>query len=257
MSKRLASDAPPRKRSRASIYQTSARVFRAPKAVNNAVRAQSRVLTVEGKTFDPVAVTTTLQMFLDTSTAVADSANGYIKQGSAANASAIVINQVPIGTTSTTRIGRRVNMKSLRVTGAFLAPTGIQFGLSAKLALVYIPTLDRGTTVMPPYNVIWGFQDPVAQRVIDNSDRFRVLKNWTCNIIGDRDAATTGKEALYFDEMINLKGLITEWKQTNTDGSFNDMERGALCLYGCGSGGAGATTSILLNFTCRLYYEDM
>lgn len=236
-------------------------VFRAKssgsKFLAAAKQAQARRQYPEGKTFDAVAVTTSLNLSLDTSTAVADSANGYLAQGSAAAASAVVLNQVALGTTSTTRIGRRMNMKRLRITGAVRAPSGLQDSLAVKIALVYIPTLDRGTTVMPPYNTIWGHQSPIAQRVIDNSDRFKVLKNWTFNVIGDRDAATTGLESHYCDDMIDLKNILTEWTQANTDGSFDDMEKGALMLYGCANVGAGAATSCNFNFTSRLYYEDV
>lgn len=233
-----------RKSGTASLYSGKKRaVFRnksgGSKFIMAAKRASARRQYPEGKTFDVVAVTSTLNIQLDATTAVADSANGYVAQGAAAAASAVVLNQVPLGTTSTTRIGRRINMKRIRITGAVLSPTGAAKGEVIKIALVYIPTQDRGVTVMPPYNVIWGSQNPVAQRVIDNSDRYKVLKNWTLNVSGDRDAVTTGLEAQYCDDMIDLKGLLCEWTQADTTGSFNDMEKGALCLYGCSTAVTG------------------
>lgn len=214
---------------------------------------KQRMAYPEGKTFDASTQVAPWTMFGDSSTAVSNSAGGYLLT-TAATSSAIVINQVPLGTTSTTRIGRRLQMKRVRIMGRVQNGIGGALPGQTRMALVYIPTLDRGITVLPPQNVIWGYQDPNAQRVIDNTDRFKVLKVWNWDLIGDADAAATGKEQFIFDDMVTLN-LLTEFTQADTTGSFNDMEKGALCLYCQGQQAAGSGSTIL--GTSRVYFDDL
>ncbi|ALE29712.1 coat protein [Lake Sarah-associated circular virus-31] len=204
----------------------------------------------ENKTFDAVVLGTNI-LRASTDDAVAISASGYITT----NSSAMVLNQVPQSTTSTTRIGRKMVMKGILLQGFIAAGQTGSLGSLARMCLVYIPRLDRTTTTMPPQNVIWSAQNPCALRVINNSDRFRIIRQWTHKLTGDFDAATTGNEIVAFSEYVKLD-LQTSWIQSNSDGSFNDMEEGALCLYAQGlyTGASGSAPTI--NFASRIYFED-
>lgn len=231
-------------------YQSGADVGRYRAAIRHVPR-----IHYEPKTFDAAGATTLLQLQADTGTAVADSANGFLQQGAAATASAVVLNQIPQGTTTTTRIGRFAQMKKIRLIGTVKAPITAAVCL-VKMALVYIPVVDRSVTVMPPFNVIWGAQNPSQQRLIDNVQRFRVLKDWVWQLAGSSSTPSAGTEAFAFDDVIDLKLLDVSWTPTDTTGVFTDMEGGALCLYAMSNGVAGANTSAFISLSSRIYFKD-
>lgn len=214
-------------------------------------RVQLRNYRSETKTYDAVVLDTNL-LYADSSSAVAVSASGYITTTS----SAMVLNQVPQDATSTGRVGRRITMKSVHIRGKLVGPTaaGQNPGL-VRLALVFIPQMDRTVTTMPPQTAIWSLQRPESLRVLNNAGRFRIIRQWTFRIAGDSDAPTTGLELHEVDEMVKLN-LDTVWTQANTSGTFDAMEQGALCLYAQGDMTAGATTSSIFDFVSRLYFED-
>lgn len=204
----------------------------------------------ENKTFDPVVLGTN-GLVCSTDSAVAVSATGYIT----ANASAHVLNQIAQGTTSTTRIGRKVMMKGLLLQGLIAQTAASSAANIVRMCLVYIPRLDRSTTTMPPQNVVWTTQHPVSLRVINNSDRFKIIRQWTHKLMGDVDACATGTEILPFSEYVKLD-LQTSWLQANTDGSFNDMEEGGLALYVQGINTAASGVAPVVQYVARVYFED-
>lgn len=202
------------------------------------------------KTFDPVTIGSNA-LSATTDAAVAVSGSAYITH----NASAHVLNQVPQGTSSTTRIGRKILMRSIHLQGQITNASNGSFYNLVRMCLVYIPRLDRSTTTMPPQNVIWTAQDPRTLRVINNSDRFKIVRQWTHVLTGDADACSTGREVVAFSEMVKLD-LQTSWIQANTDGTFNDMEEGALCLYCQGSNTTASGSNGSISYAARLYFED-
>lgn len=242
---------------RRARFQAAVGRMRVPRAVNMraAVRAASLGVGQEKKTFD-INATAPTALWADTSTAVATSANGYLAQGAAAPASAIVINQIPQNTSAVTRIGRKALMKALHIRGRHYCQSGGSSAAMTALYLVYIPVLDRTVTTMPPHNVITGAQDPETQTVVDNAQRFKILRKWQFNMIGDLDAASTGQEQHLIDEMVPINREVC-WNKEDTTGVFDNMERGALCLYAQGTGASGATTSAIFQLTTRLYFADL
>lgn len=203
-------------------------------------------------TFDAVTLAATNVLRLSSDAAVAVSASGYITTDS----SAMVLNQVPQGTTSTTRLGRKMQMTGIRIVGRIMATTAGAFYNPVRLALVYIPKLDRATSTMPPQNVIWTTQDPHSQRVLNNSDRYKVIRSWTFDVLGDRDAVTSGKEAYSVDEMVPLDHQ-TVWTQADTTGVFDNMEEGGLCIYGQGIQSNVSGNFFTFTFSSRLYFKDL
>lgn len=204
----------------------------------------------EKKTFDPVTFATN-NLRLSSNAAVATSPS-FIT----ADSSAMVLNQVPQGTTSTSRIGRKINMTGIRIVGRIANTATSAAYNQVRLSLVYIPRLDRNQTTMPPQTAIWTSQDPSTLRVINNSDRYTVIRTWTHQLFGDIDAVSTGQEAISIDEMVPLKHL-TSWEQSNTDGSFSDMVEGALCLYGQGINTDASNLFATFVFSARLYFDDL
>lgn len=202
----------------------------------------------ENRTFDPATVGV---LYNATSNApVAVSASGYLT----AAASAIVLNQVPQGTSSITRLGRRINMKSIHLSGTIFTSSTIQATTLARIALVYLPSMDRTVTTMPPQNVIWTAQNAQALRVINDGTDFKIIRQWFFTMGGDRDAPSTGQELHHFNEVVPLNELETVWNQANTSGTFDDMDKGGLCLYF--HSGAVDANPIQLLVNARLYFHE-
>jgi len=200
-------------------------------------------------TFDAIATLGTNFLGPSTNGAVAVSASGYITVGSSAH----VLNQVPQGTTATTRIGRKIKMTKLRIKGQLTSFAGNTASTVCRLALVYIPKLDRTTTTMAPHNVIWTAQHPNSQRFLNNSDRFKVLREWVYVIKGDSAVATNSDSSFNIDEMVDVNRK-TSWTIADVSGTFDDMEEGALCLYGQST--QTSATPPKFDYTSRLYFEE-
>lgn len=179
----------------------------------------------DNHTFDPASNGVTYNVTSNAPVAV--SASGYVTAAS----SAIVLNQVPQGTSSITRLGRRIFMKAIHVRGQVAVSATVQATTTARIALVYLPSMDRNATAMPPQNVIWSAQNPLALRQITDNTDFKIVRQWDFILGGDRDAPTTGQEVFLLNEMVQLNELETVWSQANTNGTFDDMDKGALCLY--------------------------
>jgi len=223
------------------------------------VPAYGRSMAPENKTFD-VGGTAPIVMLATTDTAVANAAGGYLLD-TAASASAVVLNQVPLGNSSTTRIGRKLAMKALhirfKVEASSAAAAAADVQTAVFVALVLIRKNDRVTTALPPQNTVFCSQNMLTLTNIDNADRFKILRKWDCWPVGDKDLAgdRTASSAFIFDEYVKLKGIQTVWTQGDTTGTFDNMEEGALCLYVRGSS-AAATSTNAVRFVSRLYYSD-
>jgi len=204
----------------------------------------------ENLTFDPVVYGTN-NLLATNNGAVAVAASGYITP----DATAHVLNQVFRGTTSTNRIGRHIYMRKIRIQGFIRAGGVVGIPTHCRMALVYIPRLDKGHTTMPPQNVIWTSQSPFENRVLDNSERFRVIREWKYKLIGEGDAPTTGLESYMFDEMVDIN-RVTKWAGANQNGDFDAMEEGALCLYCHTDNTIASNLGAIIRYSARLYFDD-
>lgn len=204
--------------------------------------------TNENHTFDPASNGLTYNVTNNAPVAV--SASGYVTAAS----SAIVLNQVPQGTSSITRLGRRIFMKAIHIRGQVAVSSTVQSTTTARIALVYLPSMDRNVTSMPPQNVIWSAQNPLALRQITDNTDFKIIRQWDFVLGGDRDAPTTGQELYLLNEMVQLNDLETVWSQANTSGTFDDMDKGALCLY-MHSFALDANPFTFIG-NCRLYFHE-
>lgn len=202
----------------------------------------------DNHTFDPASNGVTLNATSNAPVAV--SASGYVT----ASSSAVVLNQIPQGTSTVTRLGRRIFMKAIHIRGQINTSATVQLTQPARVCLVYLPSMDRNATSMPPHNVIWTAQNPLALRQITDNSDFKVLRQWDFVLGGDRDAPTTGQELYLINEMVQLNELETVWSQANTNGSFDDMDKGALCLYL--QSFALDANPFTASFNCRVYFHE-
>jgi len=207
----------------------------------------------ENKFFDPVTADGTKQIDCASNAAVANSAGGYVLDTAAAPG-AIVLNQIPQGTTQSSRLGRRARITGLRIKGYFLIDSASSTSNNwIQLNVIHQMTPNNPSS-MPTYNTIWVGQNTGSLRAVNDADKLKIVRSIETLLIGDRDAPTTGKEAQQVDEFIDLKpfNVITEWTQADTTGVYGNMEKGALLLYAVGS----STNDNNFYGSFRVYFED-
>lgn len=207
----------------------------------------------ENKFYDPWTANGAKRLLGNTAAPVSDSAGAYIL-ATAANPGAVVLNQIPQGTTQNTRLGRRAHMTGVRIKGRMLnSSAGATNPTVVSLNLIH-QTTPNNPSSMPAYNAIWTAQSNGALRVVNDADKLKVVRSMSFELIGNVGASTTGKETVDVDEFIDLKkyNIITEWTSADTTGVYGNMERGALLLYVLGS------TAEDQDFygSVRVYYND-
>jgi len=207
----------------------------------------------ENKFYDPVTADGSKQIDCASDAIVSTSGGNYVTGNAAAVSGAIVLNQIPQGTTQSTRLGRRARMTGLRIRGYFKSTTaGAGYNL-VSLNVVH-QTAPNNPSAMPAYNTIWIAQAVGSLRNVNDIDKLKIIRSITGKVVGDSDQATTGAEVQWVDEFIDLKpfNVVTEWTTADTTGVYGNMEKGALMLY------AQADSTNDCNFygSFRVYYED-
>jgi len=203
----------------------------------------------ENKTFDCTANPVTITNTFNTDGVVAPSPFAFVDA-----TSAWCLNQVPIGNSSVTRVGRRFSCTALALRGSIYAGSTGTTAL-ATLVLVWDRKPNNGT-VIPAFATVFKSQDALSLTNKDNAPRFKILRRWDYVINGDEDAASTNETTrIRFDEFIKMKNKVTILTTADTDGSLPDMVEGSLLLYAIGSG-AKSTAQPTLRICSRLYFED-
>lgn len=106
---------------------------------------------------------------------------------------------------------------------------------------------------------------PGALSDLTNVAKFKLLKEW--RYVFNNEGFTAGTDrTIIFDEYIQLKNRVTQWKRGATAGLFDEMVKGALILVVGGnqmhSSGSVAWTACdktqtpLFNFSSRIYYHE-
>lgn len=212
----------------------------------------------EHKTFDgnigaSAAGALTLAQVFSTANAVAATPFNFNTAGNA-----WCINQVPLGNSSITRVGRRFANTAISLRGSVQAGSTTA---TAKCALVLVwdrnPNSGANIPSFPTVFANSGANTPMELTNKDNAPRFKILRRWVWTVIGNNTTAgqQTEKTIFYFDEFVKMKNKITLLTAADTTGLITDMVEGSLLLYAMGDQAAG-TTAPGLTMQTRLYYED-
>lgn len=171
-----------------------------------------------------------------------------------AGASGGCINQVPLGNSSITRVGRRLNITAVAVRGQVWAGPA---GVTAKVAILLI--WDRHpnkAASLPAWNTILTNQSPDALTNKDYAPRFKVLRRWDFAMSGtNTGSGQSGLSQQNIDEFVKLKNKVTIWDAADTTGVVTNMIEGALYLYQVTDEVAG-TTCPLVRINTRVYFQD-
>jgi len=161
-----------------------------------------------------------------------------------------LINAVPQGASSSQRIGKRIQLKSLQVRGTVGSASATAFAAGVVL-IVYDK---RPTGSMPNITDILNTVNAYSFNNDNNSARFRVLKRMRYQCIGNAGTPTTASN-FAADMFLNLKGLPVTFKDAGT-GAIGDIEEGALYVVTVGDQAAGTSAANLhAGFRCR--YVDV
>ncbi|ALE29802.1 coat protein [Lake Sarah-associated circular virus-47] len=237
-----------------SLRQASRRQNQVIDATSAYMLYSAPMRRTDNKFFDPWVANGLKPIIYSTEGAVSNSAGGYVLN-TAATPSACVINQIPQGTTTNSRLGRKARITGVYIKGVVQSPGAVAAAAKCTLALVHqLPP--NNATQMPAFTDIWTAQHCSAQRNVDNNDKFKVIRAITVDCMGNAAAPATGKELINLDEMIDLKGkeIITEWTAADTTGVYGNMERGALHLYALAN--VPFATGYVFQGTVRVYFED-
>lgn len=228
----------------------AARQAAAPTMTQAAV-LYKQVRGAENKFFDPWTANGLKQLDCSNAASPSNSAGNWILF-TAATPGAVVINQVPQGTTQSSRLGRRMLMKALRLKGFVQAAAT---GTISQVALSLVHQLPPNNPAnMPPYADIWTAQSVNSLRNVDNDDKLKIVRRFDWGVCGNATTPQTGQELIPFDEYITFpKGIVTEWTFADTTGTYSNMEKGALMLYA--QGNASATPPQIF-LSARLYFDD-
>jgi len=206
---------------------------------------------LEHKTFDAVAAQVSSINAFATDGAVAGTPFAPV-----AATSAWVLNQVPIGNSSITRVGRRFANTAIALRGSVLA--GSTGGASvAAMVLVWDRNPNQAAAI-PAFTTVFTTQHSSSLTNKDNAPRFKILRRWVWTVVGDSDAASDRVDSslYYFDEFVKLKNKVTLLTAADTTGLLPDMVEGALYLYLLGDAAKSTATPSMYSFQSRLYFAD-
>jgi len=181
-----------------------------------------------------------------------------------------LINAVQEGAGGFNRIGRKIMMKSIRITGV-IAPTGnatANVGELNRMALVY----DRAPNgAFPVFTDIFNGQFQTGTNIPTlisgphpvNFERFIVLREKYWVLPTNSGASTNGTVALVnhpeenakFDMYIKLPNLVAHYSGTTNPVGIGQYQNGALYIVTNGSSAAGSEYS-LLGVVTRLRFWD-
>lgn len=186
--------------------------------------------------------------------------------GCSTTATFSLLNGTVEGSSFYNRIGRRIEMKSLHLTGWF-DQTGNGAGVDdyVRVMVVYDSQPNGATPVITALLTSYDFAGNTDTTVsahlnLNNRDRFTMLADIRMATVRDAGASTDGAigftnscQESNVNRYIKLKGLQTMY-QTST-GAIGDITTGALWLVTYGRV-AAATSSYTFEYSARLRYRD-
>jgi len=161
----------------------------------------------------------------------------------------VLLNGMAQGTTASTRIGRRVNLKSFELKFTVSGGTATTFSTCR-----YAVVLDRqANAAAPNFTDIYDSAHPTALRNISNKARFQVL--WDSDMLAICGNNTTFTDASRRNVTHYLKINVPTQYNAGTAGTVGDIQTGALYFVAIGDVVSGTTAPVCVG-NLRLRYSD-
>lgn len=163
-----------------------------------------------------------------------------------------LLNPVPQGVTTTSRTGKKIQMKSLQCRG--ILQNGTTTGISQAAFMIVYDRRPAGA--LPAITDILNSVSPNSFLNDTNSSRFKILKRVDETMIGNASTLTTDSVALEIDFFMKFpkKYSVVSYKALGT-GAIADIDEGAIYILTMGGNVAGTAASAL-NCGFRLRYYD-
>lgn len=231
---------------------SSGTAVRAAQAAQRVADARARAVVRSGNVPRPLprprglaperkAVDTTIsQLNFDTSSAVANCM--------------LLVNTVATGTLNTNRVGKRIVMRACSIRARVQAATATVLE-NCSLYLVYIRTPNQAAT-LPAVTDILTTQSSGGLTNRDNASKFRILRRWNFQVVGNSTTPSTGLECQDMDHYVPLPSLPAVWTAASTAGTISEFVEGALILLSVGQNANGATTTPYCTGQFRVYFSD-
>lgn len=165
-----------------------------------------------------------------------------------------LLNVIPQGVTVSQRIGKKALMKTIQLKG-FFYPNASATVNNAGAALIY-DKMSNGAAI-PAVTDIFVSVNPNDMLNDANSNRFVVLKRWSCVLSGTLSATGpyTDVQSADIDDYIKLEKEI-EWNPSAATGVQATINKGALYMVTYGSAAAGVTASTFQYYSRIRFTED-
>lgn len=190
------------------------------------------------------------------------------------NGDAFVLNLIQSGSDSWNRVGRKVNLKSVRLRGRFVFkydPAGTTLAVGSNcVRMVVVWDKQPSGAAIPAFDAIFGHTDQSGTESTgftdavryDNMDRFVVLRDIIkdCNpdlfVVGGTLNTATKSHA--FEEFINLGGRECVFSGQTSPMTIADISTGALYVYFRAVTSSDEDNEInVLDSIARLRYTDI
>lgn len=218
-------------------YVKTAGQLRAPRRPVSRAAARSRISSLRGD----------IRVGNRMLRAMVQKESGYVDLAAASYAcdttgTITLLATVPQGAAVTQRVGKKIALKSIQSRG-FLRSGTTTISCDTAVLMVYDK---RPTGSLPAITDILVSANPQAFNNDANSGRFRILRRWDIDLVGNIGTAgqQTDKSLYGFDEYVDLKALPCVYKAAGT-GAIADIEEGALYLVTVGSEAPGTTAGVL------------
>jgi len=200
---------------------------------------------------------------------------GAIPGNDNTNAGGYVLNLAQQGTGSWNRVGRKINMKSIRLMLTFENQVTVLAGNAVGNWVRYIVVYDRqpNSGAIPRFDDIFGVTDqtgaestlPAYPLRYDAMDRFKVIRDATVEmqtptlIVGAAATSNTLTQYKKIDDYIPLRDLETVYSGQSNPLTSADISTGTLLLYVRAQTRTVGVNTVELddNAVCRLRYMDV
>lgn len=167
-----------------------------------------------------------------------------------------VINAVPVGGSSQARIGKKISGSGIAIKGYVRASTATLYD---KVSLILLWVRSPNQTPLPPITQILTGSTANDHTNLDFVSKFKIMRRWDFNIVGNTTTPSTGLELQHIDEYIKLKEnkYETLWSNGDNTGAYTQMDKGGFILFAVGMNAYNVDTTPLFIGSTRYYFNDV
>jgi len=170
------------------------------------------------------------------------------------NGQITMLNEVPQGNSSLSRIGKRIIMKALQMRGRINVASATAVNSKVCVLLIYVRSVNStGSSVLPNPSEILTAANSFALTNRNYASKFKILRRWDYVVAGSSADPNERSKHVFEEYIVFKKPLVTQWLSGTDTGVYATTEKGALLLMCLGD---TATDSPSFSATARLYFNE-